>query len=579
MILTKGIWVWDFEYRTDENFLPIPVCMCAKELLTGKVIKLWLEGTPTSCPDFVTTDAIYTAYNASAELGCHKVLGWPFPSKILDLYIEYRNITNGKTPPKTPKKLLNALEWFGTDGMAAIEKKSFQDRILKGPPYSDEEKVAILDYCLEDVVATEKLLSRMLPKINLGQALIRGKYMQAVAEMFHTGIPLDITLKNRLSLYWDQMKLQLIAELDEGFGVYEGTTFKISRWANRLKERNIPWPTTPCGHPKTDEETFQDMVKVYPEIRPIHELRYMISKLKLKNLSIGADGCNRTWLNPFGSLSGRNQPSTASFIFGPASWMRSLIKPPKGKFVAYIDYSQQEFGIAASFSGCPNMLKAYLSGDPYLEFAKQAGAVPSNATKETHQKERDLYKMCILGQQYGMGAESLARNIGEIPHKAQRLIREHKTTFRRYWQWITGRVDNATLTGSMGSIFGWRYHLDSNFKVRTLQNFPMQANGAEMLRLAIIYALDRGVEVIAPVHDAILIMGDIEKKDHTIQTALEAMYDASTDILGNLTLRCDVEIVEYPNRYIDKRGEDVFAKVMRILEEVEARECARSDVS
>jgi DNA polymerase-1 len=95
--------------------------------------------------------------------------------------------------------------------------------------------------------------------------------------------------------------------------------------------------------------------------------------------------------------------------------MRGLIKPEFGKSLAYIDWSQQEFGIAAALSGDENMMRAYESGDPYLEFAKLAEAVPPNATKESHPSERALYKECVLATQYGMGKDSLARRIGKPP--------------------------------------------------------------------------------------------------------------------------------------------------------------------
>ena len=48
-----------------------------------------------------------------------------------------------------------------------------------------------------------------------------------------------------------------------------------------------------------------------------------------------------------------------------------------GYGVAYIDWSQQEFGIAAALSGDLAMQQAYQSGDPYLAFAKQVGAAPA----------------------------------------------------------------------------------------------------------------------------------------------------------------------------------------------------------
>jgi len=50
-----------------------------------------------------------------------------------------------------------------------------------------------------------------------------------------------------------------------------------------------------------------------------------------------------------------------------------------------------------------NMVAAYRSGDPYLAFAKQAGAVPPGATKQSHSAQRELFKQCVLAVQYGMG--------------------------------------------------------------------------------------------------------------------------------------------------------------------------------
>jgi DNA polymerase-1 len=77
----------------------------------------------------------------------------------------------------------------------------------------------------------------------------------------------------------------------------------------------------------------------------------------------------------------RLQPSNAKFIFGPSVWLRGLIQPAPGHGLAYLDWAQQEFGIAAALSGDPLMPEAYRSGDPYLAFAKQAGAVPGRRSR------------------------------------------------------------------------------------------------------------------------------------------------------------------------------------------------------
>jgi DNA polymerase I-like protein with 3'-5' exonuclease and polymerase domains len=98
--------------------------------------------------------------------------------------------------------------------------------------------------------------------------------------------------------------------------------------------------------------------------------------------------------------------------------------------VAYIDWSQQEFGIAAALSGDANMFESYRSGDPYMAFAKLAGAAPPDATKKTHETVRDQYKACVLAVQYAMGAETLAARLGQPPVVARDLLRKHQETYR-----------------------------------------------------------------------------------------------------------------------------------------------------
>jgi DNA polymerase family A len=184
----------------------------------------------------------------------------------------------------------------------------------------------------------------------------------------------------------------------------------------------------------------------------MRELRSALSELRLNALAVGADGRNRTLLSAFRSGTGRNQPSNAKFIFGPSVWLRGLIKPPPGHGVAYIDWSQQEFGIAAALSGDAAMLDAYRSGDPYLAFAKQSGAVPADATKQTHGAIRELYKQCVLAVQYGMGAESLALRIGQPVVAARHLLCAHHETYRRFWEWSDAIVAYAMLRGSLHTV-------------------------------------------------------------------------------------------------------------------------------
>jgi DNA polymerase I-like protein with 3'-5' exonuclease and polymerase domains len=242
-----------------------------------------------------------------------------------------------------------------------------------------------------------------------------------------------------------------------------------------------------------------------------------------------------------------------------------LIQPPPGYGLAYIDWQQQEFGIAAALSGDPLMKAAYTSGDPYLAFAKQAGAVPPSATKASHKTEREQYKACVLAVQYGMGEEGLASRIGQSPIRARELLRLHHETYRVFWRWSDGAVDYAMLNGSLHTVFGWRVQVPANANPRSLRNFPMQANGAEMLRLACCLATERGIEVCAPVHDAVLICAPLERLDADVVRMQDAMREASRVVLDGFELGTDAEIVRYPDRYADPRGSVMWNRVMELI--------------
>ena len=92
------IWGVDFEYVARDGDRPVPVSLYAKELLSGRAVFLFGdELTRASGPPYPTHDgALFVAYQAAAELSCHAVLGWPQPSRILDLYVESRVVTNGR---------------------------------------------------------------------------------------------------------------------------------------------------------------------------------------------------------------------------------------------------------------------------------------------------------------------------------------------------------------------------------------------------------------------------------------------------------------------------------------------------
>lgn len=391
--------------------------------------------------------------------------------------------------------------------------------------------------------------------------------MTAAAQMERNGVPIDTATLGKLKKHWWDIQDQLITDIDTDYGVYEGRTFKVDRFAAWLVQNNIPWLRLESGRLDLSDSTFREMARAYPAVAPLRELRAALSGMRLSDLAVGADNRNRTMLSAFRARTGRNQPSNTKFIFGPSVWLRGLIQPSPGCGVAYIDWAQQEFGIAAALSGDPLMMAAYRSGDPYLAFAKQAGAAPSNATKASHKAVRDQFKSTVLAVQYGTGADALALRLGHPPIRARELLRLHRETYRVFWAWSERAVDYATLTGSLHTAFGWRVRVPPEANTRSLGNFPMQANGAEMLRLACCLATEQGIEVCAPVHDAVLICAPLDRLDADVARMQGAMREASRVVLDGFELGTDAEIVRYPNRYADPRGAVMWERVMKLIHE------------
>ena len=142
------------------------------------------------------------------------------------------------------------------------------------------------------------------------------------------------------------------------------------------------------------------------------------------------------------------------------------------------------------------------------------------------------------------------------------------------------------LTGSISTVFGWRQQVvdrpdkkpnkrqpwkDQGANPRALMNFPMQANGAEMLRIACCLGTKRGVEIVAPVHDAVMICAPLDQLEEHIAIMRDTMREASAAVLNGFELLTDVVIVRYPDRYMDKRGTEMWATALRHLDRVERK--------
>ena len=572
----EEVWAVDTEFIARPGERYDPICLVARELKSGRLLRLWHNRLGPNPPYRTDAGVLFFFFVANAELGFHLSKNWPMPVNVVDLSAEFRCFVNGRKTP-AGKGLLGALTYFGHDTISTQRKEAMRKRIMQGPPFTAEEIAESLDYCTGDVDDLAKLLLKLLPIIDLKIALYRGKFVSVLAAMEHRGVPIDMEIFARLvdKKTWRALRDAMVPVIDADFGVYVrdkggGWSFSKKLFAAYCERQGIAWPRLESGELNLRRETFQAMAKAWPQFEPLRQLRHARDKLRRIKLAVGADGRNRTVLWPFAAKTSRTQPKASEWIFSPAVWLRSLIKPGPGMAVAYIDYSSMEFLAAAALSGDPLMLEFYQT-DPYLEFAKRVGRAPSSATKLTHGPLRDRYKTGLLAIQYGVRAVTLATRLGISEFEAHEFLMQHRQLFSVYWRWSDDGLAQALNTGSMSTVYSWTCRTgETELNERSIRNWPIQANCAEILRIALIMAHRRGIKLCAPVHDAVLIEASIEEIEADVALMREIMRRASRIVLntkadGPCELRTDAVIVRYPDRFMDKRGVQIWEQMMELL--------------
>jgi hypothetical protein len=123
---------------------------------------------------------------------------------------------------------------------------------------------------------------------------------------------------------------------------------------------------------------------------------------------------------------------------------------------------------------------------------------------------------------------------------------------------------------TLGSAFSWSLHLSTSPNVRTLYNFPMQANGAEMLRLAACRLCDAGLVPSMLIHDGVLLE---VRSEEEIEHAKEIMRAAGREVCGGFEIGVDEDQRLRPGaRYRDKRpvAKEMWETIMEALRAVGA---------
>lgn len=411
------------------------------------------------------------------------------------------------------------------------------------------------------------------------QAIIRGNSMAVFAAIGDRGLPVDTERFAAIHGIGNEGLRRIWQEHLDVYGLMENGSFCYKHFAELVVTSGIPWPRTDTGRFKTDKDTLKDAAKAYGEPwASVHELVRSIAEGAVDGLKLGSNGRLYAAPKPFMTFTGRAAPSTSDFLFLLPKWLRSLLQPFPEHTVLQFDWSNQEYAIAAALSQDPAMMAAYGLGCPYLEFAKIAGAVPPKATKDSHPTERAAYKIVSLAVLMGMGVGNIGRQTGTGYFGGCELLRKHKAAFPRFWRWS----DAVAATGAAGrdieTAFGLVYNPGdpSQFKPRTARNFLLQSTGSDMLRVAVLLLEQAGIQVIATIHDAVLVMCETRQAAMVVEKVVSIMEEASRITLWDrLTVRVDrpkvdlehdeVTWVDHPFHFQDKKGVKTWRKLAALL--------------
>jgi DNA polymerase I len=476
----------------------------------------------------------------------------------IDLYAEYMVIHNtemsrGGDSKQPGPGLIQACQRYGVVGMDKTYKEDMRSLAYTKTDHTSEEIALLQDYCIEDNRMVMRLYRTMRPYIDLMRAPIRGAFMMEIEHMRWRGIPIDVPTYSLAERRAPVVVSKMRAELNRKLGavVYFQNVFKRETMFQVMRRNQIPIPVDPkTGKNSCATRLIKSMIETYPLLKDYYEDKRMIDALKNLKLEIGADGRNRFWLNPFGTKTGRNNPSTNRALFGLPHTMRSFMKPGPGMALAQIDYGAQEVGIAAAHSGDPNLIEDYLSGDPYRKFAKASLGV-----LDPTQQQRQIYKATVLGRIYGKGVVSLARDLGISRFQAQHIMDQMRARYPVLDAWLERVTTKAAHCVPIVCPLGWSLAATGKpGEERTFLNFPMQGTGSELMRLVIVRASK--LHLIGCAHDSFLIEDTVDRIEASAAEMQEIMRKASRDLLGGFELRADCkpdDIVRYPDRFVDKR--------------------------
>lgn len=219
--------------------------------------------------------------------------------------------------------------------------------------------------------------------------------------------------------------------------------------------------------------------------------------------------------------------------------LRKFFIAGDGETLIDADYSQIELRVLADLSNDENMINAFNSGvDIHTTTASQVFGLPVDMiTKEL----RSRAKAVNFGIVYGIGAFSLAKDIGVLRKEAQEYINNYLATFSGVDKYMNHMIELAKERGYSETLFNRRRYLpelsSSNhmlraFGERVARNMPIQGTAADIIKIAMVKVDKRLTDenmksrLILQVHDELIVEAPEDEAQKALEIVTQEMENA-----------------------------------------------------
>ncbi len=220
--------------------------------------------------------------------------------------------------------------------------------------------------------------------------------------------------------------------------------------------------------------------------------------------------------------------------------LREFFVAKEGYCLVDADYSQIELRVLASIADDKTMIDAFNSGtDIHTVTASEVFDIPADMVLPVM---RSRAKAVNFGIVYGIGAFSLAKDIGVSRAEADRYIKNYLATYSGVDRYMKEVIEKAKEDGFVSTCFGRRRYLpelsSSNgmtraFGERVARNAPIQGTAADIIKLAMINVYNRlkadipEAKLILQVHDELIVECRQEDEQKVKKVLCEEMENAA----------------------------------------------------